>query len=149
MLHSPTIIAIAAGLLLGATGIYRALVPSGIAGIIDSCTDFVSAPTGAVILLALGYDLVFREIHWMQVGKVVCSRIVIMALMRILAGLIVRGIGMGDGLDAALNVMFILPAPFVLPVFRDRPEQRSYISSSISVMMIMTVVGFIVLAALQ
>ena len=46
------IIASAAGVLLGATGLYQALVPSGISGILDACTDFVSAPTAALILLA-------------------------------------------------------------------------------------------------
>ena len=45
MALSPIIIAIAIGVLLGATGLYQALVPSGVAGIFDACTNFVSAPT--------------------------------------------------------------------------------------------------------
>ena len=51
-------------------------------------------------------------------------------------------------LDAALNVMFILPPPFVLPVFADDADQRVYVSSALSVSTLVAIVGFAVLAAL-
>lgn len=146
MLHSPTMIAILAGVLLGATGIYRALQPSGISTVIDACTDFVSAPTSAIILLTIGYDLELKEISWSAVWKAAASRMVIMAVLRVLAGLAVRTFGMGSSLDHALNVMFILPPPYVLPVFADEEQQRAYISSSISVLTVLTIMGFIFLA---
>ena len=146
MLRSPTILAIAAGVLIGATGLYRAMIPSGMAGLLDACTDFVSAPTAAIILLTIGYDLVFGEILWRQVAQVVGLRIVIMVVLRLLAGVVVRAIGLGNTLDDAMNMMFILPAPFVLPVFAEDDSRRAYISSSLSVMMLVTIAVFIVLA---
>ena len=45
MALSPIIIAIVAGVLLGATGLYKALAPSGVSGVLDACTAFVSPPT--------------------------------------------------------------------------------------------------------
>jgi ABC-type Mn2+/Zn2+ transport system permease subunit len=48
----------------------------------------------------------------------------------------------------AACVMFILPPPFVLPVFADDPEQRVYVSSVLTAYTIVTVVGFGVLAIL-
>lgn len=148
MLHSPTMIAILAGVLLGATGIYQALQPSGISTMIDACTDFVSAPTSAIILLTIGYDLELKGISWSAVWKAAASRMVTMLSLRILAGLVVRTFGMDSSLDHALNVMFILPPPYVLPVFADEEQQRAYISSSISVLTVITIIGFILLAVL-
>lgn len=146
MIQSPTVIAILAGVLLGATGLYDMLAGPGISSMIDACTNFVSAPTSAIILLTIGYDLVLDHIPWAAVGKVTVVRIAIMAALRVLAGLIVRAVGLGDSLDQALNVMMILPPPYVLPVFADDEKQREYVSSSLSVMTLITIIGFILLA---
>ena len=146
MIQSPTVIAILAGVLLGATGLYDLLAGPGIRSMIDACTNFVSAPTSAIILLTIGYDLVLDHIPWAAVGKVTVVRIAIMAALRVLAGLIVRAVGLGDSLDQALNVMMILPPPYVLPVFADDEKQREYVSSSLSVMTLITIIGFILLA---
>lgn len=149
MFTSPTVIAILAGIVLGATGIYSLMTQSGINTIIDSCTDFVSAPTGAIILLCIGYDLVPGQIPWLRVGKVSFLRIIIMLVLRIVTGLVVRALGMDNSLDYALNVMFILPSPFVLPVFADDEQQRTYVSSTLSVSTCITIIGFIILAIIK
>lgn len=148
MLHSPTIIAIICGVILGATGIYRMLEPSGVSSLIDACTDFVSAPTGAVILITIGYDLVFANIPWKAVWKAVAARIVIMGILRVLVGLAVHATSLGDSLDPALNIMFILPPPYVLPVFADDEEQRNFVSSSLSVTTLVTIGCFIILTVI-
>ena len=146
MMKSPTVIAIIAGVLLGATGIYDMLAGPGISSMIDACTSFVSAPTSAIILLTIGYDLVLDHIPWAAVMKVTVVRIAIMAGLRVLAGVIVHAVGLGDSLDQALNVMLILPPPYVLPVFADDEKQREYVSSALSVMTLITIIGFIMLA---
>lgn len=149
MLTSPVIISIAAGLTLGATGLYRALVPSGISSIFDSCVSFISAPTSVLILLSIGYDLVLKDIHWGEVGKIVGLRLMIMlALMGIMIAAISSVFGYERALVGAIIVMFILPPPFVLPVFADDADQRVYVSSALSVSTLVAIVGFAVLAAL-
>ena len=147
MVLSPIIIAIAVGVLLGATGLYRALEPSGVSGLFDACAGFVAAPTSAVILLTIGYDLVLGDIPWASTGKVVALRFVIMMALRLVFGLILNALWPNAGLGAALNVMFILPPPFVLPVFADDADQRVYVSSALSVSTLVAIVGFAVLAA--
>ena len=148
MALSPIIIAIAAGVLLGATGLYQRLVPSGVGGIFDACADFVSAPTSAIILLTIGYDLVLGDIPWASTVKVVALRFAIMMLLRT-ALIALLGIMWPDsGLAAAVNVMFILPPPFVLPVFADDADQRVYVSSALSVSTLVAIAGFAVLAAI-
>ena len=148
MALSPIILAIVCGVLLGATGLYRALEPSGISGVFTACTDFVSAPTSAIILLTIGYDLVLDDIPWAQTGVVVALRLAIMLALRVALGLLLRAIWPEANLGAALNVMFILPPPFVLPVFADDADQRVYVSSALSVSTLVAIAGFAVMAAL-
>ncbi len=147
MALSPIILAIVAGVLLGATGLYRALEPSGVSGLFDACTSFVSAPTSAIILLTIGYDLVLGDIPWASTAKVVALRYGIMLALRVALGLLLRALWPQAALDAALNVMFILPPPFVLPVFADDADQRVYVSSALSVSTLAAIAGFAVLAA--
>ena len=147
MMFSPIIIAIAAGVLLGATGLYRALQPSGVSALFDACTSFVSAPTGAIILLTIGYDLVLGDIPWASTVKVVALRFAIMMLLRLALVALLNVLWPQAGLTAAINVMFILPPPFVLPVFADDADQRLYVSSALSVSTLAAIAGFAVLAA--
>ncbi len=148
MITSPIIIAIITGVLIGATGFYQALIPSGISGILDACTSFVAAPTSAIILLTIGYDLVLGDIPWLSAGKVVLLRFGIMQLLRIALLLLLRVIWPESPLTAAINVMFILPPPFVLPVFADDEDQRVYVSSALSLSTLAAIIGFAVLAVL-
>ena len=147
MLASPIIIAIVIGVLLGATGLYRAMTPSGLSGVFDACTDFVAAPVSALILLCIGYDLVPGRIPWRQTFAVVALRLGIMLILRLALGALLGLLWPEAALGSALNVMFILPPPFVLPVFADDPEQRVYVSSALSAATLLAIAAFAVLAA--
>ncbi len=146
MISSPIIISIGVGIIIGATGLYSALVPSGISGIFDTCVDFISAPTSAIILITIGYDLGLAEIPWKKTLGAVVARVVVMLICRVLAEMIIRIVGIKINLTDALNILFILPPPFVLAVFANDKEEQAYISSSLSLSTIATIIGFIVLA---
>ena len=148
MALSPIIIAIVAGVLLGATGLYRRLEPSGVSGVLDACTAFVSAPTSAIILLTIGYDLVLDDIPWAETAKVVVLRLVIMMALRTALVALLGTLWPEANLTAAINVMFILPPPFVLPVFADDADQRTYVSSALSVSTLVAIAGFAIMAAM-
>ena len=148
MALSPIILAIATGVLLGATGLYQALEPSGLAGVFDACTSFIAAPTSAIILLTIGYDLVLSDIPWRETGKVVALRYGIMLVLGAAFIGLMRLLWPEANLTSATVVMFILPPPFVLPVFADDADQRVYVSSALSVSTVVAIAGFGVLAAL-
>ena len=147
MALSPIIIAIVAGVLLGTTGLYRAMIPSGVSSVLDACTSFVAAPTSAIILLTIGYDLVLDDIPWIQTAKVVALRLVIMLVLRMALVALLSVLWPHANLTAAINVMFILPPPFVLPVFADDADQRTYVSSALSVSTLVAIAGFAIMAA--
>jgi len=146
-LYSPTVWAIAAGLLVGATGLYRYLEPAGISGILSATASFVSAPTSTIILLSIGYDLVLSEIQWRKTAMIVVMRLVIMTIVLGLALLLNRYVLESAMHVGALVLLMTLPPPYVLPVFADAEEERAQVSSSLSVLTLFSLILFAVLTA--
>lgn len=142
---SPTLIAVVLGLISGATGLYGKLGDWGVAGIVDAITGFLSAPTGVIILLAVGYDLVIKEIPWRQTGGLVAMRLGIAGVMLALLVLLNRTVLNGMIFEGALVMLFILPSPYVIPIFSDEPTERVQISSSLSALTLITMILFAVM----
>lgn len=146
--ESPVLWAIIAGMLFGITGLYSALKPSGAADIIDKLAEFIAAPTSCLILISIGYDLEFKETPWKRVISYTAQRVIVMAAIFALALLINRHVLGGIMHEGALLLMFILPAPYVLPIFTDAVGERTDISSTLSVMTLLSLVLFSVMAAM-
>ena len=142
ILMTPIIWVICAGVLLGATGLYAAMGRWGVAGLVDSLTSFLSAPTGMIILLTVGYDLVLSEIKWKETARYIVLRLVAMAVLLGVLVVINRTLLGGMIHEGAAALMFILPPPYVLPIFADDPSQRTAMSSALSALTLMTLILF-------
>lgn len=140
--HSPTLIAVVLGLVVGATGLYGKLQDWGVAVIVDSVTSFLSAPTGMIILLTVGYDLVLRQIPWKRTGGLIAMRLGLMALCLGILVLLNRTLLGGMIFEGAAVLLVMLPPPFIIPVFADEPAERVQISSSLSALTLVTMVLF-------
>lgn len=145
---SPVLWAILAGMLFGITGLYSALGPSGISGVIDKLAGFIAAPTSCLILISIGYDLQFKETPWKKVLSYTGMRIAVMALIFALAVFVNRRLLGGVMHEGALMLMMILPAPYALPVFSDAGNERADIASTLSVMTLLCLVLFSLMAAM-
>lgn len=144
-LRAPTVWAIVIGILIGASGLYSAFERIGVSGTFDAVTAFIAAPTGAVILLTIGYDLASGKILWKKTSSLILLRLLSAAL-----GLaIVWGINhflLGGLIHfGALLLMFALPPPYVLPVFADVEEERADVSSALSVLTVISLLLFMIL----
>ena len=144
MATTPILWAVAAGVLIGATGLYGKLADWGVGGVFDACTDFLSAPTGMIILLTVGYDLVLREIPWKKTAGVIAMRLGIMVICLGVAVGLNRLVLGGVLFEGAMVLMLILPPPYVIPVFADEPAERVEISSALSALTLVTIVLFAV-----
>lgn len=152
MMTTPILWAVAVGVLLGATGLYKTMESWGVSGILSSATGFLSAPTGMIILLTVGYDLVPRDIPWKKVGGLILMRLSIMVVcLAVMIGLNRMLLG-GILFEGAAVLMLILPPPYAIPVFADEPEERVQISSALSAMTLVTMIlftGFAILIGMQ
>jgi len=148
LVKAPTIGAIAAGVLLGATGLGQMLYASPLGAPVQAAIDFVAGPTGAVILFVIGFELDFSGLKWREVGLTMAVRIgittMLMAVM--IAALKLLEPGNTEILWAAA-LMFTLPPPFVLPIVSKDEAAKGAITSILSVATIYSLVIFAVFAA--
>ena len=144
-LHAPAVWAITIGILFGASGLYRALEPSGISAVVDAVANFVAAPTSAVILLTIGYDLASGKIQWKKTMRLAALRLAV-AACALGAVLLLDHLALGHLMHTgALVLMFILPPPYVLPVFADVEEERADVSGALSALTVISLVLFMLL----
>ena len=143
MVTSPILWAVFAGVILGVTGLYRVQY---VGSLLDSTCSFLSAPTGMVILLTVGYDLVLGEIPWGKTIGYIAMRLGVMAVILAAMVLLNRTVLQGMMFEGAALLMVILPPPYVIPVFADEPSERVSISSALSAMTVVSLVLFAVLS---
>ena len=139
MVTSPILWAVFAGVILGATGLYQV---QELGSILDSVCSFLSAPTGMIILLTVGYDLVIKEIRWKQTAGLIAMRLAVMAVIAAIMLLLNRMVLNGMIFEGAAILMVMLPPPYVIPVFADEPTERVQISSALSALTLVTIVLF-------
>ena len=144
MASTPILWAVLAGVLLGATGLYGKLQQWGVGGILDGVTSFVSAPTGMIILLTVGFDLVLKEIPWKKTAGLIAMRLGVMAVILGLVILLNRTVLNGIIFEGAAVLMVLLPPPYVIPVFADEPEERVQIASGLSALTLVAMILFAV-----
>ena len=145
MFRSTTLKFVILGVIFGATGLYRALEPSGITSMIGSLTSFIGAPTSAVILLCVGYNLEFANGSRAALFRTGICRVVSLIICRVIIGAAVRLIGL-ENMDHALNLLCILPPSYALSVFVNKEEGQSYVSGAISIDTVLTIIAFFILA---
>lgn len=149
MVSSPVIISIAVGVILGATGLAGAISASPAGGIVLHVLDFIAAPTAAVILLVVGYELEFKKAKIGLALSVVFSRLVMMAA---LGALVLLGLNavipVGETLKWAVVLMFLLPPPFVLPIFGKNENEGAFVSASLSFSTLLSLAAFAIIAVL-
>ena len=142
MATTPILWAVLAGVLLGATGLYAKLQSWGVAGILDASTSFISAPTGMIILLTVGYDLVLKEIPWRKTGGLILMRLLVMAVFLGCLVALNRFVLGGIIFEGAALLVVILPPPYVIPIFADEPAERTQIASALSALTLLTMILF-------
>ena len=143
-LTSPTLIAVILGLIVGASGLYDCFRAWGVSTIIESVTSFISAPTGTIILFAVGFDLVLKEIDWKKTGNMVAMRLVIAGLMLDVLIFLNRTVLNGMIFEGAAVMLFMLPSPYIIPIFADAADERVQISSALSALTLITMILFAV-----
>ena len=145
---SPLLIAVISGLVVGASGLYDLFRAWGVSKVIESVTSFLSAPTGTIILFAVGFDLVLKEINWKKTGALVLMRLVIAGGMLGILTLLNRTLLGNMMFEGALVVLFILPPPFIIPIFSKEGDESIHISSALSVLTLITMLLFAVCSIL-
>ena len=148
MLTNKACIGMLLGIVLGALGVHRALAPTAFGQVLTELIAFVTAPTSALILLVVGYQLkVSRKLMRPVLTTMGLRLAVMMGVMALVSLTLFAIIPYDRLLMLALMLQYTLPAPFIIPLYADLKEDGEYVSTTLSLGTVLTVVLFFFVAA--
>lgn len=136
------------GIVLGALGVYRAIDGTAAGEIVSSLLSFITAPTYALILIIMGYQLHVSRQLLRPVLTTMGLRLGVLAVVcAAVSGILFAVIPFDKGLLLALMLQYTLPAPFIIPLYADLGDDAEYVSTTLSLGTVLAVLLFFLLTA--
>lgn len=155
-LRTPVILSILLGILFNQLGLARAaetwpLSASVVAAILDTLR-LLAAATTPLITLVIGYEVSLQRQNLGAPLRTVGLRLLYWVPVGIVLNFLVIG-SLFPGnrlLQAAVMTMFILPPPFVIPIFMSNSNEndQAYVVNTLSLATVVTLVAFTVVSVL-
>ncbi|MDO4546610.1 MAG: hypothetical protein Q4D04_00780 [Clostridia bacterium] len=148
MIKTPVVDAAILGSLLGATGLGGAIMSTPAGSVVKETLSFIGAPTAAVILFVVGYGLDFSaDSRPKGVVKICLLRLGITAALLAVFLIVERFIfPHSQPLYFATILEFMLPIPYILALLVREPDEKTLVSSTISLSTLFTIFVFAALA---
>jgi malate permease and related proteins len=147
--RSPVILAILLGNLLGSTGLFARFESLPASEAVTALLGLLGDLTRPLICLVIGYELRFSL---SRARKTFLSVLIRMGILLFLAfavnELLIKGVlHLDRTFQAAVYLMFLLPPPFVIPIYMDKStqEKKSILLDTISLHVLMSLAAAVVL----
>lgn len=143
---SPVIISIFLGIAAGLIDLPGILNANAAGGAIMETLNIIGSLTMPLICLAIGFELRIDKSNIVKPFLTAATRLlVLLGLAFVINQVIISGIlDLDSTYEIALYTLFMLPPPFVLPIFMDGKKERDkqLILNTISIHIILTLVAF-------
>lgn len=144
MSKNPAFRGVTLGIIVGVTGIGNLITASPFSPIFSAVIEMITLPTSGMILIIVGYELSMRRNLIIPVVKTLVFRIIVMGVLLCAASLIIfQVVPFDKQLFMALILLFSLPAPFVIPLYADVESEGIYISNTLSMGTLITILIFV------
>lgn len=124
-LKTPVIMAIFLGVMTNLLGIYSTIEGTSLGGSIFTVIEFLKPLTSPLILIVIGYTMIFHRGNLREITIYVLSRLTWVLGLGTLVLFAVRSLvpGLDPIFTQAFYAFILLPAPYILPLFiRDQKE---------------------------
>ncbi|WP_051205822.1 AEC family transporter [Butyrivibrio sp. FC2001] len=146
-LHTPTFIGAVLGVTFGVSGIMKWFLAQPVSSIYLGCEHLVVAPLNAMILLAVGYDIDLHFDRIREVLKPVICRLLIQSCAIAVCVFVISRLYKGDLEFIMAEVIYMsVPTTFSMQTYIKNPEGCSYVSTTNSVYMIITIIVYAICA---
>lgn len=146
---SPTFVAVILGLICGITGGMNAFLQTPLHDLYINVKDIIVAPISAMILLCIGFEFELNKKGLAICIKTVLMRVLMQGIMLVLAMIVLNRMDMDVYTKIGFSLYLMLPPSFCLTSFVKNEEADKYISTTISLYMIVTILAYIVIAFLM
>ncbi len=146
-LKTPTILAIILGVAFNLFGIYDGFGNTLIGASIYTTLGFLTPLTSPLILLVIGYSMTFKHLNVKEALLYIGTRwVVVLGLGVPLLFVVLALIPDLDPLfPQAFFAFILLPAPYILPLFIEDPEESEFFSQLLVYSTVTSFVGYILL----
>lgn len=146
-LATPINITIACGLAVNLLGLGSRLASSSIGPVVDATLSFLSGPMSALILLIVGYGLVFENIQWSETFRTILARMIIFAAFGIAFYFMISRFYPNEPIVGYSVIMaFILPPTFMYSVVVKDAKESAYVGSVLVVYTLLSLAAFGILS---
>lgn len=147
-IKSPVILSVVLGIAVSFLGDFNS-ISSPVVNSIFETLRLLSEMTMPIICIAIGYEL---KINLKEIGGPLLATVIRMILLLGMAYaineiVIDRILNLDNTFKIALYTMFLLPPPFVIPIYMDEKEEKNkqFILNTLSISIILSLVAFIAL----
>lgn len=152
-LKTPVIIAIFLGIIFQKTGLTDIFMKNVLLTSILETVRMLSVITVPFISLIIGYELKFQKENLSLSFKVVILRNVVLIILAFLINSIIinKMLGLDVIFQKALMTMFLLPPPFVIPLYMkdEDKEDKVFISNTLALSTLFTILSFFLMNILM
>jgi predicted permease len=146
--RTPVIIAILLGMLANLSGFYRLLAGFDPAAALLAAVAMLAGLTTPLVSLVIGYELRFQAGAFSAALQTALLRLALwVGLALAFNALVIRAtLGLDSTFEAAVLLMAVLPAPFVIPIYLKGEERgdRDYILNTLSIGTVLALAGSVV-----
>ena len=148
-LKTPVIIAIIGGILFNVSGAYGYLESVLLGQTVFTAMNTVAGLTTPLVAIVIGYGLNFKPGRVFPAVQTVILRLVVWLSLALLVNqfIIRQWFHLDSIFEAAVLLMFILPAPFVIPLYSKSSDEaeQDYILNTLSIGTIAALIGVVVI----
>ena len=148
-LITPVIIAIIGGILFNVSGAYGYLESVLLGQTVFTAMNTVAGLTTPLVAIVIGYGLNFKPGRVFPAVQTVILRLVVWLSLALLVNqfIIRQWFHLDSIFEAAVLLMFILPAPFVIPLYSKSSDEaeQDYILNTLSIGTIAALIGVVVI----
>jgi len=152
LIKMPTIIAIILGVLVNLTGVRPLLLGNVFGQSVFAVIEFLKPVVSPLILIVIGYTMVFRRTDLGRTAAYILTRIVLVLGLGVITLLAVTRVIPGLNMPIFVQAFFafiLLPAPYILPLYiRDRKE-ADFFTQLLVYSTAVSLVGYGILIALS
>ena len=144
MIQNPAFQGVAIGIIVGITDLGNLISGSQVGGIFNEVIEMITLPTSGMILIIVGYELSMRKDLIAPVTKTIALRVAVMGILLCISAFVMFSILPFDkNLLMAMILLYSLPAPFIIPLYADVESEGIYISTTLSMNTLVTILIFI------
>ncbi len=151
-LTTPVILSILLGILANRTGVMPPLQAWPISAAVLKTIEMISALTTPLIALIIGYEMQLDKANLLKPLQTIGLRLLFWVPLALLVNTFVidRLAHLDRGFQAAVLTMFVLPPPFVIPLFiqESNDRDRAFVVNTLSLATLVTLFAFATISIL-